>query len=135
MMPLGLSLGLAAASALGRSTCAADSIVTAVVTMKMISSTRKISVKGVILMSAKTPPLPLLGPLTAIRSASRRRVMLDLPGGRALGPNRDGRRSRRLGGVQDAHHVAEQDLAIALEDHHFGVDLDQRLAQARDQLA
>ena len=46
--------------ALGRSTCAADSIVTEVVTMKMISRTRKISVSGVILMSAKTPPPPPL---------------------------------------------------------------------------
>src|SRR5271155_2167293 len=54
--------------ALGRSTCAADSIVTDVVTMKMISSTRKISVSGVILMSAKTPPpLPPWGPLIATR--------------------------------------------------------------------
>src|SRR5260370_24361694 len=58
MMPLGLSGG-AACSALGKSTCAADSIVTAVVTMKMISRTRKISVSGVILMSENTPP-PLL---------------------------------------------------------------------------
>src|ERR1700736_514531 len=51
-------------SAKGRSTWAADSIVTEVVTMKMISSTKKISVSGVILMSEKTPPPPL-GPLTA----------------------------------------------------------------------
>src|SRR5271166_2024674 len=50
--------------ALGKSTCAADSTVTEVVTMKMISRTRKISVSGVILMSAKTP-LPPLGPLAA----------------------------------------------------------------------
>ena len=42
--------------AFGRSTWAADSMVTEVVTMKMISRTRKISVSGVILMSAKTPP-------------------------------------------------------------------------------
>src|SRR6202050_2410466 len=64
-MHLGLSFGLACASALGRSTCAADSIVTAVVTMKMISRTRKISVSGVILMSANTPPpfLPVIFPL------------------------------------------------------------------------
>src|SRR5208283_451994 len=51
-------------SASGKSTCAADSTVTEVVTMKMMSRTRKISVSGVILMSAKTPPPPL-GPLTA----------------------------------------------------------------------
>src|ERR1700691_388621 len=52
--------------ALGKSTCAADSIVTEVVTMKMISRTRKISVSGVILMSAKTPPpSPPCGPLIA----------------------------------------------------------------------
>src|SRR3984893_581007 len=51
-------------SAKGKSTWAADSMVTEVVTMKMISSTRKISVSGVMLMSAKTPPPPL-GPLTA----------------------------------------------------------------------
>src|SRR5271166_3655347 len=106
MIPLGLSLGFAAASALGRSTCAADSIVTAVVTMKMISRTRKMSVSGVMLMSAKTPPSPPLGPLTAIESASRRRVVLDLPGGRALGPDRDSRRSGRFRGIQDAHHIA-----------------------------
>src|ERR1700684_1781845 len=58
--------------ALGRSTCAADSIVTEVVTMKMINSTKKISVSGVILMSAKTPPPPL-GPLpaTALRPLKR----------------------------------------------------------------
>src|SRR5277367_6501870 len=43
-------------------------MVTEVVTMKMISSTRKISVSGVILMSAKTPPpLPPCGPLIATR--------------------------------------------------------------------
>src|ERR1700683_37803 len=51
-------------SANGRSTWAADSIVTEVVTMKMINSTKKISVSGVILMSAKTPPPPVV-PLTA----------------------------------------------------------------------
>src|SRR5579863_7225600 len=54
--------------ALGKSTCAADSMVTEVVTMKMISSTRKISVSCVILMSAKTPPpSPPCGPLIATR--------------------------------------------------------------------
>jgi hypothetical protein len=42
---------------LGKSTWAADSIVIAVATMKMMSRTRKISVSGVMLMSAKTPPL------------------------------------------------------------------------------
>src|ERR1022692_2082676 len=52
-------------SASGRSIWAADSIVTEVVTMKMISSTKKISVSGVILMSAKTPPVPPWGPLAA----------------------------------------------------------------------
>src|SRR5580700_9196634 len=65
MMPLGLSVLGAVASALGKSTCAADSTVTEVVTMKMISRTRKISVSGVMLMSAKTPPLPPFGPLAA----------------------------------------------------------------------
>src|SRR5271156_5525054 len=55
MIPFGLSVGVDA-SALGKSTCAADSIVTAVVTMKIISRTRKISVSGVMLMSANTPP-------------------------------------------------------------------------------
>src|SRR5260370_24645908 len=61
MVPLGFSGGLVASAggALGKSTCAADSMVTAVVTMKMISRTRKISVSGVMLISAKTPP-PLL---------------------------------------------------------------------------
>src|SRR5579885_41872 len=53
--------------AFGRSTCAADSMVTEVVTIKMISSTRKISVSGVMLMSAKTPPPPPPGPLMAMR--------------------------------------------------------------------
>src|SRR5579863_6865950 len=43
-------------------------MVTDVVTIKMISSTRKISVSGVILMSAKTPPpSPPCGPLIATR--------------------------------------------------------------------
>src|SRR6202167_3387522 len=43
-------------------------MVTEVVTMKMISRTRKISVSGVILMSAKTPPpSPPCGPLIATR--------------------------------------------------------------------
>src|SRR5208282_681172 len=106
-------------------------MVTEVVTIKMISSTRKISVSGVMLMSAKTPPLPL-GPLTAIRSASRRLVMFDLSGGGALGSDRDGCGSR---GFQDAHHVAQQNLTVALKDHHLGVDLGQCLAQARYQLA
>src|SRR5580700_7276549 len=58
MMPLGLSVLGAVASALGKSTWAADSIVTAVVTMKMISRTRKISVSGVMLMSENTAPPP-----------------------------------------------------------------------------
>src|SRR5437879_3665177 len=59
-------------SARGKSTCAADSTVTEVVTMKMISRTRKMSVNGVMLISAKTAPAPCssacrcLGPLTAI---------------------------------------------------------------------
>src|SRR5271169_2581855 len=54
--------------ALGRSTCAADSIVTEVVTMKMISRTRKMSVSGVMLMLSKTPPPPdTCGPLIATR--------------------------------------------------------------------
>src|SRR5438270_666546 len=69
MMPLGFSLGFACASALGRSTWAADSMVTEVVTMKMINKTRKMSVNGVMLMSEKTlasPPWRCFGPLTAI---------------------------------------------------------------------
>src|SRR6266478_343141 len=52
----------------GRSTCAADSIVTEVVTMKMMSRTRKISVSGVMLMLSKTPPpVDVCGPLIATR--------------------------------------------------------------------
>src|SRR5579863_1132886 len=53
--------------ALGKSTCAADSIVTEVVTMKMISRTRKMSVSGVMLMLSKTPPPDVCGPLIATR--------------------------------------------------------------------
>src|SRR5579885_1090001 len=45
--------------AFGRSTCAADSMVTEVVTIKMISSA--------MCMSAKTPPPPPPGPLMAMR--------------------------------------------------------------------
>src|SRR5262249_38435391 len=41
-------------------------MVTEVVTMKMISSTRKISVSGVMLMSANTPPLSRGGPIRAM---------------------------------------------------------------------
>src|SRR5260221_12781590 len=51
-------------SAIGRSTWEAASIVTEVVTMKMMSRTRKMSVSGVMLICQNISPL-LFGPLTA----------------------------------------------------------------------
>src|SRR5580692_11643084 len=44
--------------ACGNSTCVADSTITDAVTMKIISSTRKISVSGVMLISQNIPPGP-----------------------------------------------------------------------------
>src|SRR5271156_6327658 len=140
MMPLGLSVGDAAASALGKSTCAADSIVTAVVTMKMISRTRKISVNGVMLMSANPPPplflLIAMGKYLCGRSTSSTTGGVgELCTRDPLGRDCDLFGAGALGDVQDSHHIAEQHFAIALEHDNLLIDLAQRLAQARAELA
>src|SRR5271166_1965549 len=150
MMPLGLSVGAAAASALGKSTWAADSIVTAVVTMKMISRTRKISVNGVMLMSANTPPPSFLviaigkylcgyrcsgQPPGPARSTSSPCGVGQLRARNPLGRDCNLFGACALGDVQNSHHVAEQHFAITLEHHDFLVHFSQRLAQARSKLA
>src|SRR5271166_3937080 len=144
MMPLGLSVGAAAASALGKSTWAADSIVTAVVTMKMISSTRKISVSGVILMSANTPPplLLVIFPLAMRKYLYGQRSTTTTTAGvghlrfrRPLGRDCNLFGARALGDVQNPHHIAEQHFAIALEHDDLLIHLAQRFAQTGAELA
>src|SRR5579863_2704275 len=150
MMPFGLSVA-AAGSPLGRSTCAADSIVTAVVTMKMISRTRKISVNGVMLMSENTaPPPPCFFFIIAMGrhlqgwrlsvfyrslSSTRTRGIAHLRARSPLGRDCDLRRTGALGDIQNPNHVAEQHFAIALEHHDLLVHLAQRLGQARMKFA
>src|SRR5258708_33467278 len=135
-MPLGLSVVVVGALALGKSTCAADSIVTAVVTMKMISRTRKISVNGVMLMSANTPPplflviFPMRKNLYGPRSTSPGGgVVFQLRTGDALGRDCDLFGARLFGDTKDSHHVAEQYFAITLEHDNLLIHLGQRVAQ------
>src|ERR1700735_688578 len=144
MMPLRLSVVAWLGADLGKSTWAADSIVTAVVTMKMISRTRKISVSGVILMSANTPPpfLPVIFPLAMRKYLYGQRSTTTTTAGVGhlrirgpLGRDRNLFGARTLGDVQNPHHIAQQHFAIALEHDDLLVHLAQCLAQTRLELA
>src|SRR5260370_4930872 len=61
-------------SAVGKSICVADSTATDAVTIKMISSTRKISVRGVMLISQNIPPWPRGALMATDASSGDRRI-------------------------------------------------------------
>src|ERR1700758_338878 len=103
MVPLGFSW-TATGGPWGKSTCAVDSIVTAVVTIKMMSSTRKISVNGVMLISANTPP-PWFRAIV-LRSASTWRWRSTARRQLRYG-DRDRLGACLLGLVQDTNHIAK----------------------------